>query len=111
MNSIVTLLIGNIEVVQIVIIGSIGSLVGELFKEVNDDTPVVFVKFIAKFLASWFTSVIMGLMLKTYILEEQQLAVIALTGALAFGGHQRTTVLMNSLIDKIIELRTNQREE
>lgn len=114
LEEISTLLLSQIEILTIVLIGCIGSLIGELFKEVNNNTPMIFIKFLAEFLASWFTSVIIGLILKSYFIKEEQMLVVAITGMFAFGGHQKSSSYLNKtvdkMIDKLIESKINKKE-
>ncbi|MEG0728275.1 MAG: hypothetical protein RR420_01495 [Anaerovoracaceae bacterium] len=87
---------------QIVLISSIGSLIGEFFREIHDDEPVVMAKFISSWLASGFLGIMIGLIVKEMFFQDKPLLVLGITGFLSYMGNKNSTSMLSSMIDNFL---------
>lgn len=100
-DSIIVLLIDQYALVQMVLIAFLGSLIGELLQEVNNDTPIVFIRFVANFLASGFVATIATLLMREFITKNTTV-LSAISGFMGYMGHKASSAFAIQLITKFV---------
>lgn len=109
MTDFMTLISENF-VISLIIIVFIGSLLGEITREIDDNTQLELAKLISSWIKSCFGSVILGLMLQAVHIPS--LFLWALVIYTSFLGHTKSftfiddifIAVLNKVKDKIVEL-------
>lgn len=100
MEFLMTLISENF-VISLIIIVFIGSLLGEITREIDDDTKIKPAKFISSWIKSYFGSIILGLMLQAVHLPSLFLwAIIIYT---SFLGHTKSFNFIDDIFIGILE--------
>ena len=98
-DSIVMLISSNFTI-NLILVVFIGALLGEIVKEIDDDSKIIFVRFISDWIKSCFGSIILGLMLKTIHLPPLFFwGVILYT---SFLGHTKSFAFLDDIFITIV---------
>ena len=76
-----------------------GALIGEFNREVNDNIPCSFFKFLANFIASWLIGVSVSLIIQSIFAITKIEVVFAISAFIGFVGHKESIKFGKRLIE------------
>lgn len=91
----------NLPIVQLALVAYVGALFGETKKEIEDDVAVVFWRFVISWLSSGFGGVMIGLLVRG-IVKENDYYSLASAGIAGYAGHEKTLNLSLGFLDKLL---------